>query len=133
MSEFRKVAYVERSLPWPFANRELYICASAMLIKERDRKGALTILRSVNEDREKLWGLEIPKENTHHIVRANMIRGFMFMEKIDEDSCWYNGFINMNPNVAFIPDSFFGFMVKRIIYVIIGKIRTKDMYHNHYV
>jgi hypothetical protein len=51
-----------------------------MLIKERDRKGALTILRSANDDREKIWGLEIPKENPHQIVRANMIRGFMFME-----------------------------------------------------
>lgn len=49
ISDYRKVIHLARDFPWPLANRELVVCASAMLIKER--KGVITIMRSINEER----------------------------------------------------------------------------------
>lgn len=43
ISTYRKVITAERAFPWPMASREFFICASAMVLKER--KGVLIILR----------------------------------------------------------------------------------------
>lgn len=60
-SDYRLVFQGERSFPWPMANRELFIHASAMFIKEK--KGALVMLRSSNDERANHWDVDVPAEN----------------------------------------------------------------------
>jgi hypothetical protein len=62
-----------------------------------------------------------------------MIKGFMYMERIDSESCWFHGFVNINPNFAYVPDWLVNFMVKRVVYVMIGKIKDKQFYENEQV
>lgn len=52
-SDFRKIVHVQRQFPFPLSNRELIICASAMLVKER--RGAMVMLRSMNDERKQIW------------------------------------------------------------------------------
>lgn len=49
ITDLRKVIYFLRDFPWPLASREMVVCASAILIKEK--KGILTMIRSVNDIR----------------------------------------------------------------------------------
>ena len=42
-------------------NREMVVCNSCMLIKER--KGFLMILRSIDDERQKHWQVELPPLN----------------------------------------------------------------------
>ncbi len=92
-----------------------------MLVKER--KGALICLRYANEERAKNWDFDMGVLNSHNaFVVARMIKGFMYVEHIDNDNCWFHGFINIDPNFSFIPDWVINFTVKRVLYVIIGKM-----------
>ena len=83
--------------------------------------------RSINIERSKNWGTEIPPENPR-FVRAEMIKGFMYMEEIDQNSCWFHGFMNMNPKLALMPDWFFNFIIKRVVNVLIKKLQSKDFF-----
>ena len=69
----------------------------------------------------------MPKLDTR-LVRAECIKGFMYMEHIDDGSCWFHGYMNVNPNLSFMPDSFFNFLIKRIIYKIIDKLQGKETF-----
>ena len=53
-----------------------------------------------------------------------MIKGFMFAQYIDDENCWFHGLINVNPNFAVIPDFLINFTVKRVIYIIMGKMQS---------
>lgn len=59
-----------------------------------------------------------------------MIKGFNYVEHIDDKSCWYHGMINLNPHFALLPDWFFNFIIKRALYVMIGKIQNKEVFEN---
>ena len=101
-------------MPWPLASRELYVCDSALVVKEK--KGILLIQRSPDENKMKNWGFDLKPEDPERVVRADMCKGFTLLEYIDEDSCWLTGFININPKFAYIPDWFLNYLVKRSIY-----------------
>lgn len=79
--------HMHREMPFPISDRELYICHSSLLIPER--KGALVIIRSVNPERNKHWQMEVPPE-TDKITRAEMVRGFIYIEQIDEKHSWFH-------------------------------------------
>lgn len=133
LSDFRKVLYIEREFPYPFAPRQLLLGASAQLVKEK--KGALISIRSINfDERCDTWGADqdVLKERPE-IVVAKMIRGFMYIEKNDDESCWYHGLMNVDPMFGFIPYMMINFMVKRIVYLMIGKIQNKEVFENEIV
>ena len=46
----------------------------------------------------------------------------MYVEHIDEDHCWYHGLINIDPKFGYIPYMMINFLVKRIVYIMIGKL-----------
>ena len=73
------------------------------------------LMRSANSDRMKKWQFEVPDENKDKVIRAEMVRGFQFLEYIDDNSCWLTGLMNVNPNFDYIPDWFVNFMIKRVI------------------
>lgn len=79
------------------------------------------MLRSLNEDRGKVWGLLNPPL-TEGFVHAQMIKGFMYIEHIDEDHCWFHGMMNVDPKFAMLPDWLLNFTIKRVIFIIIGRI-----------
>ena len=83
-------------MPFPLSDRDFNICHTSLLVKER--KGAMVMIRSVNDERGKLWGVNelIPPEDPK-VVRAEIIKAFMYVEHIDESSCWFHGYMNMNP------------------------------------
>ena len=87
---------MESEMPWPFYKRELYLCSSTTFINS-DRKGVVIMLRSTNLERMNLWGFDIPKENPYRAVRADMVKGIMFLEYIDDNSCMLSGMVNINP------------------------------------
>jgi hypothetical protein len=90
--------HVHRQVYWPIATREMIICASSLLLKEK--KGAMIILRSINQERSEDWETPIPENvDPYNIVRAEMIKGFWFIEAIDKDNCWFSGLMNVNPNL----------------------------------
>ena len=80
---------------WPLYSRELYVCDSSYVIK--DRKGVLLIQRSPDEATMKQWGFDLTPEDPEKAVRADMTKGFMFIEQIDDGSCWLTGYMNINP------------------------------------
>lgn len=47
--------YLQREMPWPVSNRELYICHTTAFLTEE--KAALLIFRSINGEREKFWNV----------------------------------------------------------------------------
>jgi hypothetical protein len=59
-----------------------------------------------------------------------MIKGYMYIEHIDEDNCWYHGLINVDPMLGMIPNFLVNFMVKRIVYIMIGRIQNKEIFEN---
>lgn len=71
----------------------------------------------------------MPPDN-NIVVKGMMNSGFMYLEHIDDESCWMTGFINVDLNFAYIPDWFLNFIMKRVIYVMIGKISSKEMFEN---
>ena len=58
-----------------------------------------------------------------------MIKGFNFIEHIDENSCWVTGYYNVDPHFAYVPNWLYNFTLKRMIYVTIGKIH-KECFEN---
>lgn len=88
------------------------------------------ILRSANAERQKLWEVEIPVEDKNTVIRAEMIKGFQFLEYNDDNSCWWTGLINVNPNFDYVPDWFVNFMIKRVIYSMMDKISKREYYEN---
>lgn len=110
------------------SNRELFLCASSILVKER--KGAMIMLRSINEEHHKNWNLKELPEPERDFVTARMIKGFMYVEHIDSQNCWFNGLINVDPKFSYIPDSLINFIIKRVIYVLIGKLQSKEIFEN---
>ena len=48
-SNFHKVLYVKREMPFPITDREMVLVQSQIIIPER--KGAMIIVRSINETR----------------------------------------------------------------------------------
>ena len=91
------------------------------------------ILRSANEERQNLWGIEVPAEDKSKVIRGEVVRGFQFLEYCDDNSCWFTGLMNVNPNFDYIPDWFVNFMIKRVIYGMMDKIGNKDFYENDQV
>ena len=71
-SPCRKAIHVHRDMPFPISDREFNVCHTALIVKER--KGAMIMIRSINEEREKHWGLGglVPPEDPK-IVRAEII------------------------------------------------------------
>eukprot|EP00347_Sterkiella_histriomuscorum_P001077 403373418 len=120
-SDFRKTLHIQREFPFPLSNREFHLCASACLVKQH--KGALIMLRSMNDDRIKNWNIKNIPEASDGFVKAQMIKGFLFSEHIDENTCWFHGMMNVDPKFAIIPDWLINFTVKRLIYVIMGKLQ----------
>ena len=86
MSDYREIVHVIKEIPWPLANRELYVTRSISYLKEKN--GILINMRSLNEERAKWLDVVVPQEESSSVKRAEMIKGFMFFEEIDEDSCW---------------------------------------------
>ena len=105
--------------------------ASAILVRER--KGALVMIRSVNEKRKKDWDIKEMPSSTAGFVEAQMIKGFMYVEHIDEDHCWFHGMININPNFSLIPDGLVNMIVKRVVYILIGKLENKEVFENELI
>jgi hypothetical protein len=56
------------------------------------------------------------------VVRAEIIKAFMYVEHIDATSCWFHAYMNMNPKIQFMPDSFLSFVIKKIVNVIVKKL-----------
>jgi hypothetical protein len=83
----------------------------------------------MNEEREKHWKTEIPTAD-ESFVRARMIKGFMYVEHIDDNNCWFHGYINVDPQFAYLPDWLINFSIKRVIYIIIGKLQNKEIFEN---
>ena len=64
------------------------------------------------------------------VVRAEVIKGFMYVEHIDDHSCWFHGFMNMNPKIQFMPDSFISFVLKKIVGVMVKKLQKESVFEN---
>jgi len=79
----------------------------------------MIVIRSVNEERARLWDIELPSE-TPNVVRGEMVKAFQFFEAIDSETCWYTSLINVDCKIQYVPDFLMNFTVKRILYVIIG-------------
>lgn len=86
------------------------------------------MLRSVNEERAELWDISIPPQEDTQRVRAEMIKGYQYVEAIDKDSCWLNGLMNVDPKLTFIPNFFINFTVKRVLYIMSRKLSNKELY-----
>ena len=119
---------MHREMPFPVSDREVVICSTSLVVEER--KGAMVIIRSANAEREKHWQLKVAPEDGK-LVRAEMVKGFMYVEEIDEQSCWFHGYINVNPKLALIPDWFLNFMVKRVVYKVMSKLQGKDAFEGN--
>ena len=59
-----------------------------------------------------------------------MIKGFMYVEHIDATSCWFHGYMNMNPKIQFMPDSFLNFVIKKIVNVIVKKLQREQIFED---
>ena len=129
-SHFRRVLYMHRNMPLFVSDREVIPCASQIIVGER--KGAMMIVRSLNQERSKYWGLEVPPEDPK-LVRAEMVKGFMYVEEIDADNCWFHGYMNINPKLALMPDMFLNAVIKRVVNKIIIKLRDSDVFDNDHI
>ncbi len=71
----------------------------------------------------------IPPEDPK-VVRAEIIKAFMYVEHIDESSCWFHGYMNLNPKIQFMPDSFIGFVIKKIVNVMVKKLQKESIFED---
>lgn len=62
-----------------------------------------------------------------------MIRAYNYIEYIDDESCWFHGMVNVNPNFSYVPDWLLNVLVKRAVYVMIGKIQNKEIFENELI
>lgn len=86
----------------------------------------MVMIRSVNDERSKLWGLnDVQPPVDPKIVRAEIIKAFIYVEHIDANTCWFHSFMNMNPKIQYMPDSFFGWVLKKIVNVMVKKLQRE--------
>ena len=52
----------------------------------------------------------------------------MYVEHIDDSSCWFHGMMNANPNFAYMPDWFLNFILKKVVNVIVIKLRKENVF-----
>ena len=57
-----------------------------------------------------------------------MVKGFMYIESVDENNSVFHGYINFNPKLALVPDWFLNVMIKRVVNKVIIKMRTEKMF-----
>ncbi len=131
ISEDRKVVYMERELPPPFAHRELFIHVSRTFLKEK--KGVLYMMRSLTDETAGELGMMLPPENEEEKVRAQMVKGFMYIEAIDKNSCMFHQYLNMNPKMKLMPDWLLNFSVKNVLYILINKLQNKEAFKNEVI
>mmetsp|Transcript_34670 Transcript_34670/g.25827 ORF Transcript_34670/g.25827 Transcript_34670/m.25827 type:complete len:243 (-) Transcript_34670:64-792(-) len=130
VSDMRRVLRMEREFPWPLYNREMIIGASCNFMQE---KGAvLMMLRSVKEDRAGLWGVELPAEDESQRVRADLVRMYQFLEVGDLNSCWLSTYMCVDPKIAFLPDFILNNSIKRVLYVMLGRMSDRQVFKELY-
>jgi hypothetical protein len=116
-------------MPLLIDTREIIACATSFLIPAR--KGAMIMIRSLDDERKKTWELSddlIPKPDKS-VVRAN-IKGFMYIESIDANSCWFHGNMNINPNFTYMPDWFLNYVLKKVVNVMVIKLSKENIFDN---
>jgi hypothetical protein len=77
--------------------------------------------RSLTEERTKYWGVEVP-EPANGVVRGDIIKNCLYIEQIDRDSCWYTAYVHVDCKLSYIPDFLVNFVIKRIIYIMVGML-----------
>ena len=128
-SQFRKAIHVHREMPFPISDRDFNVCHTSLLAKER--KGVMVMIRSATEERSKYWGLaDVLPPIDPKVVRAEIIKAFMYVEHIDAKSCWFHGYMNMNPKIQFMPDSFVGYVIKKIVNVMVKKLQREQIFED---
>ena len=59
-----------------------------------------------------------------------MVKGILFLEYIDEETCSLSGMMNIDPNFSYIPSFVFNYLMRRIVYNTLCKLSEKDYYEN---
>mmetsp|Transcript_23 Transcript_23/g.31 ORF Transcript_23/g.31 Transcript_23/m.31 type:complete len:112 (+) Transcript_23:280-615(+) len=92
----------------------------------------MMILRSVNEDRAKLWDMQLPPQNQAEVVRGDMVRMFQYIEVIDKNNCWMTTYMCMDPKFSYVPDFLLNMSIKRVLYVMLGRLSDKELFKDLY-
>ena len=59
-----------------------------------------------------------------------MIKGYIYLEHIDDDNCWFHSYVNIDPKFKFVPEWLLNFSLKRAICVMISKISDKENFYS---
>jgi hypothetical protein len=91
------MAYFKNNLPWPFNNREMYIQACGILLKERNQ--CILAMSSVEGDS---WlGNKFSRNSDN--VTTQVHKSFMCVEPISSTQCRLKMIINADPHLDYIP------------------------------
>ena len=99
-------------MQWPVWPREIVIKASGMI--DRKNNGCLIVLKSIDEG-QKFFNVPSPKTSSGY-VRIDIIRGYHYLQRIDDNTTKYITIFNTDPKISMIPSWFLNFILTKICY-----------------
>jgi len=91
-------------------------------------KGIMFLQHSITDMEAKAHGLPKTPPELHGIVRAEMDRGYVWLEPIDDNSCWMHSISRADPKMKLIPDWFLNWAFKRAAKIMMKKFNKKETY-----
>ena len=119
ISHLRKLAYFKNNLPWPFHQREIFLQASGIIIKEEN--AAVLVMSSVDSD---TW-LGYPIARTKGNVTIDVNKAFVYARMLDENRCVMKMIVNADPHIDYIPQRLINWCLKHVIGVFLKYIAKK--------
>lgn len=116
VSHLRKLAYIRNNLPWPFTDREIFIQACGILLKEE--KACILTLSSAEGD--SWFGTPITRDPK--CVTFDMHKAFMYTKAISPTECVLKMIVNADPHLDYIPQKLINWGMKNVIGVFISYI-----------
>jgi len=107
------------------SNRDMVLHETFMI--EKERKGVLMIMRSVEElEAKKLGVSEYPIDE--NVVRADVPRIGIFLRQDMGGGCWIDAIMRFDYKVPILPEWLLNYFMKMEIYYMIDNLNNKEFY-----
>ena len=120
VSHLRKLAYLKNNLPWPFTDREIFIQACGIVLKEE--RACILTLSSAEGDS---W-FGTPIHRDPKCVTFDMHKAFIYTKAISPNECVLKMIVNADPHLDYIPQKLINFGMKNVIGVFLRYIQSRS-------
>lgn len=121
VSRFHRTSKFAITIPWPVANREVFIVGYAIDDMTRNKR-VIIYARSVKDGEQMPPMVRIPGV-TKGNVRADLNIGGFLIELLTPERCLVSFILNINPNLSAIPPGLMNFVSGRLMWVLLHEMQ----------